>query len=392
MRRDVYIRLKGGMLEKLIDRALEGGAAFSSILRTAKRTISVVCDVRSADILLKLCGQYKIDAKILRFHGIYALLRSVRDRWTIFPALLLTAAIMIFFFGRIWRIDIAFTGTNASAGNRESLLTLLEDNDIQPGIAASDIRADILEKQLLAETGDYSFIGVRVQGTRLLVEASPESPSPDIFDIASPRDIVASRDGIIESIDVYSGTACVFSGDTVRKGQVLILGEEQKSKEETTAVSALGKVYARCWYEGSASIRTSAVTAERTGNIRVSRYLKLFSRRIALNECESFASEECEIESLPLVGLYLPVELEIHTHYETHSAIIQMDQETALRQAEAIARAYALSKIDIPENRYSILKSWLEKNISDHSIGVRAVYEISTDIAASRGELAKEDY
>lgn len=392
MRQDVYIRLKGGMLEKLIDKALESGLEFASIRRTGNRALTIACDIRSADKLLKLCKQYMIDAKVIYLHGLYALYRRIKARWTIFPALMLTAGIMLFFFTHIWRIDISFTDASASRADQEAILTLLHENGIYPGVASSGIRTDILEKQLLAETGDYSFIGVRIQGTRLLVEASPENPSPDIYDISSPRDLVAMRDGIIESIDVYSGTACANAGDTVRKGQALILGEEQKTKEETTAVSALGKVYARCWFEGASSIKISETIAERTGNTRSSGFLRLFEKRIALNRCESFPSEECVIRSVPLVGLYLPVELEIHTHYETCIKHITVDKDTALRKAEALARADALSKIDIPEDRYSILKSWVETDKNNHTLGVRAVYEISADIAASRDELAKEDY
>ncbi len=392
MRRDVYIRLKGGLLEKLIDKALEGGMEFASIRRTDERTIMLSCDIRSADKLLNLCRQYRMDAKILHLHGFHSFFQRIKARWTIFPALLIAAVIMLVFFTRIWRIDIAFTGTVTSPHGREKIIRLLEENGIYPGVSSSGIRTDILEKQLLAETGDFSFIGVRVQGARLLVEASPENPSPDVFDISSPRDLVAARDGIIESIDVYSGTACVSAGDTVRKGQILILGEEQKTPEETAAVSALGKVEARCWFEGSSIIKTIRTTAERTGSSRSARFLRLFKKRIELGSCESFPSEECVIRSVPLVGLFLPVELEIHDHFETRIKNEPIDEAGALYRAEALARADALSKIDIPENRYSILKSWVEKDINDHTLGVRAVYEISTDIAASRDELAKEDY
>ena len=392
MRRDVYIRLKGGMLEKLLDKALEAGVEFASVRRIDQRTLIAACDIRSTAALLKICGQYKINARILRFHGAYALLQRIKARWTLIPAMLAAAAILFFFFSRIWYVDVTFTETNASGADTDMILALLKENGIYPGVSSSGIRTDMLEKQLLAELSEYSFIGVRIQGSRLLVEASPEDPSPDIYDIASPRDLVAVRDGIVEEIDVYSGTACVNPGDTVRKGQVLILGEEQKTKEETTAVSALGRVSARCWFEGRADIQINQTVSERTGNTRSSCFLRLFEKRIALNQCESFDSEECIIRSVPLVGLYLPVELEIHSHYETHSRTVAINEATALRRAEALARADALSKINIPGSNCSILKSWVEKDINDPSPGVRAVYEISTDIAVSRDALAKEDY
>ena len=392
MRRDICIRLRGGMLEKLLDIAVENGAAFASLQRKDARTILLSCDIRSADILITLCRKYKIDAKILHLRGLYALSQRIKARWTLIPALAAALIATVFFLGRIWVIDIAFTGPNASAGNAEKILAFIEKSGIHPGVSSAGIQKDALEKQLLAETGDFSFIGVRIQGVRLLVEASPEVPSPDIYDIGGARDLVAARDGVIESIEVRSGTACVNAGDTVRKGQVLILGEEQKSAEETTAVSALGEVYARSWFEGSASLPRYAEIKEKTGNVRVSKAIRLFSWRVPLKECESFPSEICEMQILPIIGLYLPLEIETCLHCETRVIRKPVDESAALRQAEALARADALSKINIPSDKYAIRESWLDKNITDRTIGLRAVYEISTDIAVSRDALAKEDY
>ena len=392
MRRDIYLRLRGAMLERLIDRALDSGAAISSMRRADTHTLIVLCDIKSADIISDLCRKYKIDIKTLHTRGLYAVLRHIKARWTLFPALAAALIAMLCFFSRIWMIDITFTGINAAGGNALELYAMLVDAGVRPGISAADINTDAIEKHLVAETGNYSFIGIRRQGIRLLVEASPELPSPELYDIAGARDLVAARDGVIDRIEVFSGTACVNAGDTVRRGQILILGEEQKSTEEATAVSALGEVYARCWYEGHASVPRNTVLHVRTGKTRIDRALRLFYRRIPLKKSEAFASEDCEISVLPLVGLYLPVEIETCTYHETQFRGISVDENTALRHMESLARADALSKIDIPGNQYSVITSWLEKNTDSRTIGVRAVYEISTDIAVSRDALAKEDY
>ena len=110
-------------------------------------------------------------AKTLRFCGLYALLQGIRRRWTLFPALITAMAAMLFFLGRIWMIDISLVGPNASSGDAEKLRSLIAEAGIRPGISSSEIDSGAIEKQLLAQSGDYSFIGLRVQGVRLLVEA-----------------------------------------------------------------------------------------------------------------------------------------------------------------------------------------------------------------------------
>lgn len=392
MRSDTYIRLNGGMLEKLIDIAVKDGAAFSTLRRTNARTLVLSCDMRSADILLGLCRRYKINAKLLRFRGVYALWQRIKARWTLLPALLIALAAMLFFFGRIWFIDIAFVGTNAASGDAKPILACLEEYGVTCGVSSRSIQTGVLEKQLLSELSAYSFIGAQIQGVRLLIEAAPEIPVPEVYDIGSARDLVASRDGVIESIEVHSGSACVNVGDAVRKGQILILGEEQKSSEETSAVSALGEVYARCWFEGSASAERCPLVSKRTGNAHISRTLRLFSLRIPLLKCESFAFEESDTRVLPLIGLYLPIEIEIDTHYETQHTFAETDESLYLHRLQALARSDALAKLAAVSGEYSVRENWIEENIDDHTIGVRAVYEISTNIAVSRDALAKEDY
>lgn len=392
MRKDVYIRLRGGMLEKLINRAVDAGAVFSSLRQTRQNEWIVSCDVKSRAILQALCDRYGIDTKLLRLGALYALLTRIRARWTLLPALLLTVAILLLFFSHVWIIDIAFIGAQPDAGSVSQIRARLLSYGVKCGMPVRNLRSDQLEKQLLSASEGYSYAGIRLQGVRLLIELAPETPAPKVYDIRGARDLVAERDGVIESIEVRSGTACVCVGDTVRKGQALILGEERQTAEETAAVSALGEVRARCWYEGSSESARRISIEQKTGGVRVSKTLRLFSARLPLKSCEAFAREETQIRRQPLVGLYLPLELETVFHYETQQKSVSADEDRSYAHLEALARSDALRKISLPSGSYGILQSWTERQTNDHSFGVRAVYEISTNIAVSRDELAKEEY
>jgi hypothetical protein len=101
---------------------------------------------------------------------------------------------------------------------------------IRPGISRR-IDAGLIAQQLLAEDHRYSYVGAKLQGVRLLVEAVPEAPAPALYDVDAPRDLVCAMDGIVVSAVVRSGALCVKPGDAVRRGQVLIRGEEQATHE-----------------------------------------------------------------------------------------------------------------------------------------------------------------
>ena len=257
-------------------------------------------------------------------------------------------------------------------------------------MAASAVDAERLQKRLLAEAGDYSFIGVRVQGIRLLVEASPEVPAPEVYEISRARDLVAARDGVVESVTVHSGEASVQAGETVRMGQTLIRGEEDRSKEETNPVAALGEVIARCWYEGSAQAPMEKRIVTPTGRSETECRLALLGFSAPITECEGYASETLDEEILPVVGLFLPLEVVRTTHSEVEERRENVDEAALEATLTALARAELQAKLTADGIDYDLAAAWEDVSRSDGMLRVRAVYEIFTDIAVSRDALAEE--
>ena len=387
MNRDIRLRIEGSLLERLLQRALREGAGFARVRRIAPRVILVDADERSAEILQKLCERFWLDCRVLRRGGGAALMDTLRRRWTVAPGLLLCAVACALFLSRIWMVDVSFTGPSAGLGDARAIRKCLADNGVTVGMAGSAVDANLLQTELLAEAGDYSFIGVRRQGIRLLVEASPEVPAPELYELGYARDLVAARDGVVESINVHSGQACVQPGDTVRAGQVLIRGEEDLTKEETTPVGALGEVIARCWYEGSAEGELSRTAMRRTGETEMESTLTLMSLSLPLTECAGYASEDVELEILPVGGLFLPLEIHRSVHYET--APVREESDAARLEAglTILAQAEARAKLTQDGIAWQEASVWTDAIKDGNTLRVRAVYEIYTDIAVTRDAL-----
>lgn len=389
MNRDVRLEIEGSLLERLLQRAAGKGAVFSEVRRVSGRKICVCADEGSAAILLELCRRYGLNCRVLSRGGRSGLKRALRARWTALLGVALCIAVCWAVLGRIWRIDVVFTGPAAQLGRRKQILYCLEESGISAGMARFRIDTALLQKQLMAGAGDYSFIGVRKQGVRLLVEAAPETPSPEVYSREYARDLVAERDGVVTAVNVKSGTAAVKPGDTVRRGQVLIRGEEAVAKDAetgediTTGVAALGEVNARCWFEGRAEGYLLDEVSQRTGERRESARLRLPGGEISIRECEHFSSEETETQILPVVGLYLPVEIERSIHWETKTEIYEMEADALAGRLSPLAHAQARAALP-PDCSFSC---WEERIQDGSSLRIRAVYEICTDIAVSRDAL-----
>lgn len=392
MNHDLVLRVEGPLLERLLEQALKKGATFARVHRLAPRVITVAADAASAEILMGLCRRYGLDCRTLSRGGWTALLDTLRARWTLFPAMALCVLLCALCLSRIWLVDVSFTGPRPDLGNAQQIHTVLDGSGIRPGMSAAQLDTDLLQAQLMADAGDYSFIGVRRQGIRLLVEASPEVPAPQLYALNQARDLVAARDGVIESITVHSGEAVVQPGDTVRAGQLLIRGEEAKTQEETTPVSALGEVVARCWYEGHAQGALRRPVTRRTGNYGAASKLKLMGASLPMAEGPKYACAETEVEYLPIGGLFLPLEIERTTFYEAENLWEDVDLPSLKARLSMLACADAQAQMSRDGIDYQNAKAWIDFTSKDDSLRARAVYEIYTDIAVTRDALIEEVY
>ena len=389
MNGDVRLRVEGLMLERLIERAVGEGAKFRAVRREGSRTIICEADPESARILIALCEKFSISCEVISRRGKDAMIRRLKQRVTLLAGILAGLIAVSMFLSRVWLIDVELT--DGAAADVRPIETALSRLGIYPGMAKSDIDPKLLEAAIAASSPDFSFIGVKLEGVRLLVEASPAVPSPELYELLGGRDLVAACDGVVESVSVLSGVACVQPGDTVVRGQVLIRGDERVTKEINRSIAALGTVVARTWYEGTASLPLERTEELRTGNSSISSELRLMDFAWPLLEGENYSSQETEVELLPIGGVFLPLEIRRTTIYETRPQSVENDAELLKRQLSLLAFAEAGAKLTQfhPED-CEIAERWIEYTRDAGMMTARAVYETHTDIAVTRDGLYRQ--
>ena len=124
-----------------------------------------------------------------------AMARRLRERATALAGVVVCLMALSAFFGRVWIVDVELTGErDASVAPIEQALS---EMGVQPGVAKSEVDADRIESALAASSPDFSFVGVRLQGVRLLVEVAPAVAAPEVYQVDAGRDLVAARDGVV---------------------------------------------------------------------------------------------------------------------------------------------------------------------------------------------------
>ena len=284
-----------------------------------------------------------------------------------------------------------FSGEAAALGDAEALRQAVHEAGVHPGIPRG-LDPGALEQALLAGTGGYSYVGAHLRGVRLVIEAVPEVPAPPVYDLAAARDLVADRDGIVLAANVQSGVSCVEPGDAVRRGQLLIRGEEQASAEATRPIAALGEVIVRTWFTGEASMPLVERVARPTGRESASASLKTPWFELPITVGTAFSDSASEAELLPIGGLFVPVGIERVTSRELSLCEVARDMDWLKQALAPLAMADAAAKLTSGgPGEYEILSRWIDYERAGDRLTARAVIEIRANAAVTRESLTRHD-
>jgi len=346
MKNEILIRIEGMYPQRLIRRSMAQGAVFKHIHRTGRHTATVGVLKDDAAIVLSLCRRYGISAKVIEKQGLPVLADRLRSRVTILAGIAAFVLICLFSLSRLWLIDIRFTGTQAHLGNEAGILSTLRTMNIHPGIS-NRIDSALLSSALEAEETGYSYISADISGIRLLIEAAPEIPEPETYDIGHARNLYASTDGVVESVEVHSGTPCVSPGDVIMRGQMLIMGEERLTSEDMHNIGALGNVIVRTWYEGTSSGSIIERKMIPTGHSAFDSKLQLAGFTFPITTGKRYTYAATEAIHVPIVGLYIPLSLVREVRYELQETAVEADMEALSDHLAVLAMADAAANLSL---------------------------------------------
>ncbi|MBR6570103.1 MAG: sporulation protein YqfD [Clostridia bacterium] len=324
--------ITGLNLERFINLVQQSGIPLLSIRRTDARTL--VCECFSSD--LKTISALAVD-KGWRIHdmqplGHSARLVQIRKRPGIPIGFVLMIVGMLIMSQFVWRIDIQNAGPYQA-----DISTYLSDNGFQCGMRRSSIDAAALENELLRRYPKIAWFQVYVSHMTLVVEATHGVPMPDLTD-TTPGDVHASQDGIVESILVYAGTAAVKPGETVRKGDVLIRGQERSSDGEWVSVHAQGVINARTWHSETVHMPLYELQSAETGREQAvySLHTPWFTLPPA-PEKPAYLASNLYLTDTPLGGVFFPLFSRTAVYREVSLSYVPRDVQKVRKEAEDAA-------------------------------------------------------
>lgn len=285
----------------------------------------------------------------VRIEGTYGLpffLSKHRRRKMLFAGFFLCLLTIYILSCFLWKIEVRGT----EKYTEDEIKVYLEGQKIREGILKKKIDCSWLEEKIREDFEDTAWVSCDLSGTMLTIhikESIDTAATEKKEEI--PNDIVAFRDGVIESIVTRSGTPLVKKGNEVKKGDVLISGiiyiyNEFDELLETGFVSADGDVKALTKHEYEETFPLQYYEKEYTDRTKKAyqpylgkRAIPFFSPKVSY---ENFDTVEKQHVLKIGPSFYLPFSVTVTTYQEYTPKMIHLSEEQAKKKAEQKIQDY----------------------------------------------------
>lgn len=283
--------------EKFLNVLWENNVIVESVKKISITCITIKVPLKFYKIVIDTARKTGSRLKIIKREGISFLFIKIRRNVALASGIVIFLAILYYLSLYIWSIHIDTEKYISPYEIRQEL----KGFGVVPGIKKSDIDVYKVEKNLMKSDSSIMWVRVRENGTILKVDVKEKVSPPNVVLDNSPCNVVADKDGQIESIYTTAGTAVVKSGDMVKKGDILIKGE-QGNDENTYPVHAKGRVFAKTFYEETKKVSAYKIKRERTGRKIINYYIQIAGKKMYLeNNKNNFSSYDKIISDFKII-------------------------------------------------------------------------------------------
>ena len=200
---------------------------------------------------------------------------------------------LINFFAPKYVWDIRISGNNLMTASqvRDELASV--GFDLGYKIGKEDI--DKVTNAVLMRSDRISWMAINMNGSVAYVEIREKIGKKSEFetDPHSYSNVVATRDGIIDRVEVMRGKSEVIEGQSVREGELLISGVIESTHGESRLENAIGKVYATTSRHFSVNIPLAYEEKILSDAVCTEKNIKFFSDRINIFKKDGKTNENC---------------------------------------------------------------------------------------------------
>ena len=243
----VRVEAEGGYPERLLNAMTLGQIAVWNVQRRGE-SIRFSCLAGDYRALRPLARKACVRMRLRQKHGLPFWRHRYRHRRGLLVGLALYIAVLALLSPRIWVIEVSGNTVTPT----ETILAVARERGVYIGARMDKVDVKGLQIGGTKDLPTVSFITVNPSHNVARIEVTEREESPPPLDLSQPSVMVALRDGLILSMDVYSGQKLVKVGEAVAAGTRLITG-----RVDTEMGEKLYRSYGEVWAETRRQITVS---------------------------------------------------------------------------------------------------------------------------------------
>ncbi len=275
----VIVEIKGFSVERLINLAIKNNINMWDTYRK-NGILYTKLSINDYKALRPYAKKARCKVKLVNKIGLPFVAFKYRKRtMLLFGATLFILSLMVL-SSFVWLVEVE--GNNKIT--ETDIVATLEEAGYSQGKLKIKLNLREAEAYLINKYPEIVWVGMKFEGTRLLVEIAETVPKPLIADTSKPCHIVAKRDGLITYIATYKGIPKVKKGDIVKEGDILVAGEIPlvEGEPELYYTRAKASIKAKTVYRLRNSIAYMQQKKEYTNNIQRSYSIKILNKKFTL--------------------------------------------------------------------------------------------------------------
>lgn len=306
----ITLEIKSLMPEKFINLLWKNGVSIRKIKKIDISTLILELQLKDYGLVDKISKKTNTKVKIVDRKGTAFLIIKFRKRVAFLFGICLFAGILYFLSTFIWGIEISGDNTLSPYEIRQQLSNL----GVRVGISKKNVNVYELEEKLLKSSDNIMWVRIRIEGANLKVTTAERQSPPEVATETEPSNLIADKDGEVVRVYTKAGTADCKPGDIVKKGQILVKGEQARAE---------GSVICKTFYEKIKEIKMEEIKRERTGKKDCDIYINTGKGKLYLKKCTNNYAKYDKIEENKLF-------INIVNYYEVNEKIIKLDSKKVI--------------------------------------------------------------
>lgn len=337
----IRFEIDGLNLDRLINKLEDNNIGIENVEKSDYNKMVLTCKSKNFGKVKEILKALHLEYTIIGGSGLLYFFKKNWFRFGLLIGLIFTIYACFYVTSIYWNVEVVVDTENAQI--QEKVVEYLNSQNLKVGAKKQKITTRDIERKILKNINECSLVVVEENGVNIKVFVRQSVERSGVAE----SDVVASRSGVIEKIDIKSGNLLVNVGEAVVSGQPLIKAD----KVGDVFLEAKGDIFARCWIAGESvgSVENKAI--KRTGRVITVEYITMFGQKLysskntGIDAENTFLKYQTEVtESNLSQNNLLPIKKISINYYEieevcdiiSHEQLVENLKQQALTNAERL--------------------------------------------------------